>query len=243
MWHGRASLSGVAGTSPAMTDERLRQAPMSARHRRETSRPIGGTPLSKNIPITLACGDYEITRALKEGTVTPDGIDLTVLTDMDSTTRHWRFLRNRDFDMAETSASSYIVARGQDWPVRALPVFLHRRFRHGFVFVNTTKGISKPTDLIGRRIGIKSFLVTAIHWMRGLLEKEYGVPHTAVEWVAELDEDVDFTPPPGLKLTRLPHDKSVETMLAEGGCGGCGRTTSRRRWRSSSAPASSRSCT
>ena len=172
--------------------------------------------MSKNIPITLACGDYEITRALKEGTVTPDGIDLTVLTDMDSTTRHWRFLRNRDFDMAETSASSYIVARGQDLPVRALPVFLHRRFRHGFVFVNTGKGIAKPADLIGRRIGIKSFLVTAIHWMRGLLEKEYGVPHRSVEWVAELDEDVDFTPPPGLELTRLPNEKSVETMLAEG---------------------------
>jgi len=95
-------------------------------------------------------------------------------------------------------------------------VFLHRRFRHGFVFINTQKGITKPTDLIGRRIGIKSFLVTAIHWMRGLLEKEYGVPHQSVEWVAELDEDVDFTPPPGLKLTRLPEDKSVETMLAEG---------------------------
>ena len=47
-------------------------------------------------------------------------------------------------------------------------------------------------------------------------EHEYGVPHTAVEWVAELDEDVDFTPPPGLRLTRLPNDKSVETMLAEG---------------------------
>jgi 4,5-dihydroxyphthalate decarboxylase len=42
------------------------------------------------------------------------------------------------------------------------------------------------------------------------------VPHTSVEWVAELDEDVDFTPPPGLRLTRLPNEKSVETMLAEG---------------------------
>ena len=42
------------------------------------------------------------------------------------------------------------------------------------------------------------------------------MPHTSVEWVAELDEDVDFTPPPGLRLTRLPNEKSVETMLAEG---------------------------
>jgi 4,5-dihydroxyphthalate decarboxylase len=172
--------------------------------------------LPKKIPLTLACGDYEIVRALKEGTVEPDGIDLTILTDMDSTTRHWRFLRNRDFDVAETSASSYIVSRDQGMPITALPVFLHRRFRHGFVFINTTKGISKPTDLIGRKIGIKSFLVTAGHWMRGILEHEYGVSHKSVEWFAELDEDVDFTPSPDLKLTRLPHDKSVETMLAEG---------------------------
>ena len=74
--------------------------------------------------LTLACGDYEIVRALKEGAVQPDGIDLTVLTAMDSTTRHWRFLRNRDFDVAEVSASSYLVSRDRGMPFRAIPVFL-----------------------------------------------------------------------------------------------------------------------
>lgn len=168
------------------------------------------------IKLTLACGDYEIHRALKEGTVQPDGIDLNLLTDMDSSTRHWRFLRNREFDAAECSCSSYIVARDQGLPFRALPVFPHRRFRHGFIFINTSKGITKPSDLIGRKIGVKSFQVTAVHWMRGILESEYGVPHKSIEWFAEIDEDVAFTPPPDLKLTRLPHDKSVETMLVEG---------------------------
>jgi 4,5-dihydroxyphthalate decarboxylase len=168
------------------------------------------------IALTLACGDYEIHRALKEGTVKPDGIELTVLTDMDSSTRHWRFLRNREFDVAECSCSSYIVARGQGLPFRALPVFPHRRFRHGFVFINTGKGIAKPSDLIGRKIGVKSFQVTAIHWMRGILESEYGVPHKSIEWFAEIDEDVEFTPPPDLKLTRLPPNKSVEAMLVAG---------------------------
>ena len=172
--------------------------------------------MAKKIPLTLACGDYEIIRALKEGEVEPDGIDLTVLTEMDSTTRHWRFIRNRDFDMAETSASSYVVAKDQGQAITALPVFLHRRFRHGFVFINTTKGIRKPNDLIGRKVGIKSFLVTAGHWMRGILEHEYGVPHKSVEYFAELDEDIEFTPHADLKITRLPHAKSVETMLAEG---------------------------
>ena len=168
------------------------------------------------IPLTLACGDYEIHRALKEEAVKPDGIELTVLTDMDSSTRHWRFLRNREFDVAECSCSSYVVARDRGLPFRALPVFPHRRFRHGFVFINTGKGIVKPKDLIGRKVGVKSFQVTAIHWMRGILESEYGVPHQSIEWFAEIDEDVDFIPPPDLKLTRLPPNKSVEAMLVEG---------------------------
>ncbi len=57
--------------------------------------------MTKKVPLTLAIGDYEIVRALKEGAVQADGIELTVLTAMDSTTRHWRFLRNRDFDIGE----------------------------------------------------------------------------------------------------------------------------------------------
>jgi 4,5-dihydroxyphthalate decarboxylase len=172
--------------------------------------------MAKKLTLTLACGDYEITRALKEGIVQPDGIDLVMLTDMDSTTRHWRFLRNRDFDMAETSASSYIVSRDQGLPFEGLPVFLHRRFRHGFIYINTTKGITKPADLIGKRIGLKSFLVTAGHWLRGILEHEYGVPHRSVKWFCELDEDIEFPVPAGLDVTRLPHDKSVEQMLVDG---------------------------
>ena len=59
---------------------------------------------------------------------------------MDSTTRHWRFLREGHFDVAETSCSSYIVARDTGLPITAIPVFLHRRFRHGFVFINTDQG-------------------------------------------------------------------------------------------------------
>jgi 4,5-dihydroxyphthalate decarboxylase len=172
--------------------------------------------MSQKIELTLACGDYEITRPLIDGIVRPDGIELTILTGMDSTTRHWRFLRNREFDVAEVSASSYLIARDQGQPFRAIPVFPHRRFRHGFAFVNTGKGIRKPSDLIGRKVGVKSFQVTAILWLRGILEHEYGVPHKSIEWVTEFDEDVEFTPPPGLKITRVPHTKSLETMLLEG---------------------------
>jgi 4,5-dihydroxyphthalate decarboxylase len=170
----------------------------------------------KKIPLTLAVGDYEIHRALKEGAVQPDGIELTVLTGMDSSPRHWRFFRNREFDAAECSTSAYFAARDRDLPFRAIPVFPHRRFRHGFVFTNTAAGIREPKDLIGKRVGSKAFIFTATLWLRGILEHEYGVPHKSMEWFTELDEDVEFNPPPDLRISRIPHEKSTETMLAEG---------------------------
>jgi 4,5-dihydroxyphthalate decarboxylase len=172
--------------------------------------------MTRRLPLTFACGDYEIMRALKEGIVQPDGIELTVLTDMAASPRHWRFLRGREFDIAEVSGSGYIAARDRDLPFCAIPVFTHRRFRHGFIYINTQKGITKPTDLIGRKVGTKGFLFTAGVWMRGILEHDYGVPHTSIKWLSETDEDVDFTPPPGLDITQIPEGASLEDMLVAG---------------------------
>src|SRR5918999_954589 len=117
--------------------------------------------MSKKIHLTLAVGDYESIRALKEGLIKPDGIELTVLTDMISDVRHWRMLRNHEFDVAELSMSNYLMARYAGLPFVAIPVFLHRRFRHGFIFINTGKAITKPTDLIGKKVGLSNFHATA----------------------------------------------------------------------------------
>ncbi len=163
----------------------------------------------KKIALTLACGDYEIVRPLLNEKVEVDGADLTILTDMDSATRHWRFLRNGEFDVAEVSASSYLAARDNAMPFRAIPVFLHRRFRHGFMFINTSKGITKPADLRGRKIGVKTMMTTAVLWMRGILQHEYGVPLNSVEWMAEIEDDVKVTLPPDIKYSCLSNDKSV----------------------------------
>src|SRR5262249_60521913 len=100
-----------------------------------------------------------------------------------------------------------VPARDQVLPLRSFRFSPHRRFRHGFIFINTSKGISKPSALIGRKVGTKGYLFTAGLWMRGILEHDYGVPHKSIEWLSELDEDVDFTPPPGLKITQVPQDK------------------------------------
>jgi 4,5-dihydroxyphthalate decarboxylase len=172
--------------------------------------------MSKKIHLTLAVGDYESIRALKEGSVTADGIELTVITDMTSDVRHWRMLRNREFDIAELSMSNYLMAKYTGLPFAAIPVFLHRRFRHGFVFLNTSKGIAKPTDLIGRKVGLRNFQATANLWIRGILEHEHRVPHRSIHWLKQDDEEVDWTPPKDLQIQRIPAGKNIETMLLEG---------------------------
>ena len=172
--------------------------------------------MSKKLHLTLATGDYESIRALKEGAVKPDGIELTVLTDMTSDVRHWRMLRNREFDVAELSMSNYLMAKYTGLPFAAIPVFLHRRFRHGFVFLNAGKGITKPTDLIGKKVGLRNFQATANLWIRGILEHEHGVPHRSLNWFKQDEEEVDWTPPADLKIQRIAPGKEVEQMLLEG---------------------------
>src|SRR5499426_2268938 len=150
--------------------------------------------MSNRLHLTLACGDYESIRALKEGTVKPDGIELTVLTDMTSDIRHWRMIRNREFDVCELSMSSYLMARFKGQALTAIPVFLHRRFRHGFTFVNAEKQIHKPADLIGKKVGLRNFQATTNLWVRGVLEHEHGLPHRSINWFKQDEEEVDWTP-------------------------------------------------
>jgi 4,5-dihydroxyphthalate decarboxylase len=172
--------------------------------------------MAKKIHLTLACGEYEIVRALMDGSVQPDGIELTVLTDMTSDIRHWRMIRGREFDVAELSMSNYLAAKFRGQPLIAIPVFLHRRFRHGFTYINLSKGIRKPTDLIGRKVGLRNFSATANLWVRGILEHEFHVPHKKIHWYKQDDEEVEVSMPADLSLEKIAPGKEIEQMLSEG---------------------------
>src|SRR5437763_7886189 len=148
--------------------------------------------MAERLKLTVACGNYDIVRALTDGLVKPDGIELTMLTEMGSRERHWRMARKIEFDICELNVGAYYMARYRGAPITALPVFLHRRFRHGFAFVNTAAGINEPRDLIGRRVGGTNFQPAGNIWVRGILEQHYGVPHRELTWVVERSEDVEL---------------------------------------------------
>jgi 4,5-dihydroxyphthalate decarboxylase len=172
--------------------------------------------MSHDLQLTLAVGDYESIRALKEESVKPAGIELTILTDMTAEVRHARMLRGRQFDVAELSMSNYMVAKDQGLPFVAIPVFLHRRFRHGFAFVNTSKGIDKPTDLIGKKVGVGSYHATSNLWVRGILEHEFDVPHKELRWFNEFEEKIPWQVPQGLSIQKTPAGKNIVDLLLAG---------------------------
>ena len=166
--------------------------------------------------LTFAAGDYDIVRPLKEGLVDVDGIELVMLTSIGSRERHWRMARRAEFDLCELNVGAYFMARDQGEPLSALPVFLHRRFRHGFIFINTAAGIREPKDLIGKRIGGTNFQPASNIWMRGILQEHHGVPHRQNTWVVERSEDIEFERPADLRFEMIPPDKKLDVMLAEG---------------------------
>ena len=131
------------------------------------------------LPLTLACWNYDRTRALADGSVTPDGIDLNYL-NLPVEEIFFRMLRHREFDAAELSLSSYTVSLfREDPPFIAIPVFPSRYFRHSCIYVHAGSGIRDPKDLAGKRIGNPEYQMTAPVWIRGILSDEYGVPVTS----------------------------------------------------------------
>jgi len=172
--------------------------------------------------LTLACWNYDRTRALAEGRVQPDGIDLTYLT-LGPEETFFRMLRHREFDVAELSMSSYTLSLFRDEPpLIAIPIFPSRVFRHSCIYVNAASGIRDPKDLIGKRVGNPEYQMTAPVWIRGILSDEYSVPVSSVTYFSGGEEQpgrtekIPLALPPEFRLESIPADRTLSNMLETG---------------------------
>jgi 4,5-dihydroxyphthalate decarboxylase len=165
--------------------------------------------------LTLACGDYDLTRALLDGKVEPDGIELITLS-MPSPERHWRMISSKEFDVCEFSMCQYLVSKSKGEPLIAIPVFPHRRFRHSYIFVNTAAGIKCPKDLEGKRVGLRSFQNTAGLWIRGMLQHYYKVSLQKITWITQNEEPITVTSNRGLKAEQVAPGDNIDSMLVRG---------------------------
>ena len=104
--------------------------------------------------ISLACWDYDRTRAILEGRIQPEGLTVDYIALPPEET-FFRMARFGEFDVAELSLSSYVVSRrSADPPFVAVPVFPSRSFRHSGVYIRRGGGIARAEDLSGGRVGV-----------------------------------------------------------------------------------------
>jgi 4,5-dihydroxyphthalate decarboxylase len=135
----------------------------------------------------------------------------------------FRMLRNREFDVAEMSLSSYCVSLGRDDPpFIAIPVFPSRFFRHSCIFVSARSGIREPRDLAGKRIGTPEYQMTAPVWIRGILQDEYGVDAASPEYWTGGEEEpgrnekIRLDLPAKIRVKPIGPDQTLAQMLADG---------------------------
>jgi 4,5-dihydroxyphthalate decarboxylase len=171
---------------------------------------------SRKLRLTMLTGDYEIVRALKDGTVAPKGIELVQLAFPGTGAIHDRVAQNRAADINEYNGGHYVVQKAHGRAdITAIPVFLHRRFRHGFIYINARKGIERPADLVGRRVACRTIGAAANYWMRGHLE-DAGAPHRSITWVIETLDEASAEARNDIRIEVVPKGKKVEAMLLAG---------------------------
>jgi 4,5-dihydroxyphthalate decarboxylase len=134
----------------------------------------------------------------------------------DGIERHARMLHGHEFDAAEMSLCSYIMARSRGAEITATPVFPRRLFSQNHMFVNPDAGIRTPADLAGKRVCIWAWQVTMSVLAKGDLKTYYGVPFDKIDWLAFRAEELPWDPPPGIRLRRTPEGRDVGDLLIKG---------------------------
>ena len=134
----------------------------------------------------------------------------------DGSHRHERMLGDGEFDVAETSLASYIVAKSRGLPFTAVPVFPRRLFSQGQIFVNTSSGIAKPSDLEGRTVGLQSFQTTLAVLAKGDLATEHGVSLENIKWRVGNIDTVEIDNNPKFDITPIATEKKLPEMLCTG---------------------------
>ena len=174
-------------------------------------------------PVTLKAllGNYPSTEALKAGHI-PSGKIAFDFIDYNPVWDGFRpMVREEKFDVAEMAIVTYLIAKSFNKPLVLLPAVMSARFQHPFAVYNAERGHLTPSDLNGRRVGIRSFTTTTGAWIRGIMANDYGVDLDSIQWVtfeephvAEYNDTTERAPP-GKKIIQMLIDGEIDAALGD----------------------------
>src|SRR5450432_3716390 len=113
-------------------------------------------------------GDYPHTHALHTGTVKSACVDLDIAPVQVPATAFARTVA-MEFDISELSLITFLQAKTYGRKLVLLPAVNLSRFQHPFLMYDSTRGVMRPKDLEGARVGVRLFTATTPSWLRGIL--------------------------------------------------------------------------
>lgn len=165
--------------------------------------------------LRIAIGDYPHTLPLKRGEITSPWLTLDFVEAKPMHTAFKPMVREHAFDASEMALVTYLQATAYRKGLKLLPAAMLARFQHGAVLYNSERGTLAPGDLAGKRIGVRSYSQTTGVWMRGILQNDYGVDFSGVQWVTFEDGHVaEAKDPPG--VIRAKPGQDITQMLLDG---------------------------
>jgi 4,5-dihydroxyphthalate decarboxylase len=170
---------------------------------------------AKKLTLHTMLGNYPITTPLKRGAVRSDLVDFDFVEVKVANNQFKQVVRDAKYDVAELAIVTYLQAKAYGKPYVLLPAVLVSRGQHHTIAYNAERGTLKPTDLNGKRVGIRAYTVTTATWVRGILASDYGVDLDKVEWITFEDPHVAEYRDPAI-AKRAPAGKEMVQMLLDG---------------------------
>ena len=159
--------------------------------------------------------DYPLTHGLHTRSVFSSKVHLELADVKVANHAFKRTVRNLEFDVSELAIVTFLQAHEAGIPLVLLPTVIVSRFQHPFLMFNAKRGQLKPQDLKGKRIGVRSYAVTTVTWIRGMLLQDYGIAPDQIDWFTFEDAHVEqWTDPPNAH--RLPEGSDMLKMLEDG---------------------------
>lgn len=161
---------------------------------------------SSRVSMTVGMARRPSLAALIDGTVKPEGIDLTCVCDFpepSTIVRHDRILEGQ-LDGGELSMSFYVEAKTKGAPLVGLPVYPNRSFRHRSIYCRDGAGIHTPTDLHGKKVGLHVYAASTMIWVRGILRDEYGISPQDIRWYTLMDKGAEGAMASGVSIELIP---------------------------------------
>src|ERR1019366_4241840 len=165
--------------------------------------------------LRVALGDYAHTVPLKNKQIASQSVTFDFNEVKPVYKVFGTMVRERAFDVSEMAIVTYLQAKSYGKPLVLLPAVMMGRFQHHCMLYNAERGRITPSDLPGRRVGVRSFAQTTGVWLRGHLQNDYGVDIGRVQWVSFEDAHVnEFRDPAGVE--RAGQEQNLGKMVLAG---------------------------